>query len=507
MPTSPPSASADTWKYQAGKRPRVVTAFERPDRANVVTVRWWDGSRRRFLTRSLQIHVRDDKGKLDKEKVSEAEEEVDRFQAYLLLHGKAPPRDEETSHEHVDPPASETETPNGTPVSLEAGLNRALEVPDGMYPAETEHVRECRRAKRDILRAIGRLEARAKANKTRAVVKATMPWEELRYRGIRQIWQEMAREHERNGHGGRVWTERCVVLLIQVSSWLHVEVEATSSAVSMAKKWRNKLSRDWEAITKESPKPQRHPRFSLEEARLIMAMLDHPDVDPRIRLLLEVGFDARLGQAGRGMRSHLDLSPVGEYELGRLVIPGSGNKRGVERDLTPSDRAAVDRALASYLEPMEAAYQRGELEDYALAPAGRLRYNIAPSRRRKDDPPSVRQVPPEVVRDPSRAMKPADDHTIRDWFLKLEELAGVAHERDRAWYGLRRLGTDIAEDEENDQRVLNALTGHVDSATRRRHYQERERPKIRGQAARLRHRLRTEVLAEPGAEGDDEEAA
>lgn len=77
----------------------------------------------------------------------------------------------------------------------------------------------------------------------------------------------------------------------------------------------------------------------------------------------------------------------------------------------------------------------------------------------------------------------------------------MPHQPGRAWHGLRRLGSDIAEDHETDERVLNDLTGH--STIRRRVYQDRERPRIKGRAARLRHRLRTEVLAGPRPDGDE----
>lgn len=109
--------------------------------------------------------------------------------------------------------------------------------------------------------------------------------------------------------------------------------------------------------------------------------------------------------------------------------------------------------------------------------------------------------------DPARAVLFADDRTFNDWFRTLEKAAGVEHQPGRAWYGLRRLNTDLAEDREHDERVLNDITGHVDSATRRRHYQERERPKIRRRTAQLRHQLQTEVLSDSGPGGDDEEAA
>lgn len=319
------------------------------------------------------------------------------------------------------------------------------------------------------------------------------------------MWQEMARTYKSSGKGGPTWTERCVGLVIMVSRWLHVDADLVDGAIMVPKRWRKKLAADWIAITKEKPRPIERPRHTVEEAQKIMGALDDPGVDPRIRLVMEVGSEARLGQTRRMLRSSLDLSATGAFGLGRLTVDGSGDKLGVERDLTPSDRSDGDHALATYLAPLEKAYRSGSIPDYALCPAGRLRYNIAPSRRRKGSPPSIHQVPPEVVRDPVRAATPVDDRTLNDWFLELERIAGVTHVPGRAWYGLRRLGSDIAEDHEADARVLNDLTGHVDSTMRQRVYQERKREKIQARVAHLRHRLRTEVLIPPAVEDGKKE--
>lgn len=78
-------------------------------------------------------------------------------------------------------------------------------------------------------------------------------------------------------------------------------------------------------------------------------------------------------------------------------------------------------------------------------------------------------------------------------FHELERLAKVAVIKGRGWYGVRRAGTDLAEDVETDERVLNSLTGHRDSAMRRLVYQDGERPEVLAQAAITRERVRQRV--------------
>ncbi|HWK88779.1 MAG TPA: hypothetical protein VNP72_02250 [Longimicrobium sp.] len=46
----------------------------------------------------------------------------------------------------------------------------------------------------------------------------------------------------------------------------------------------------------------------------------------------------------------------------------------------------------------------------------------------------------------------------------LEADAGVEQQQGRSFYGLRRQATDLAPEFEQDARVLNRLTGHLDSA-------------------------------------------
>lgn len=76
-------------------------------------------------------------------------------------------------------------------------------------------------------------------------------------------------------------------------------------------------------------------------------------------------------------------------------------------------------------------------------------------------------------------------------FRRLEQVAGVKSLKDRGWYGIRRVSADVAEDRVKDERILNSLTGHRDSSTRRLVYQDHERPEILNEAAVVRTAIRS----------------
>jgi hypothetical protein len=245
-----------------------------------------------------------------------------------------------------------------------------------MYVVESDHVREVRRAQRDIVSVLGRGPAGAPRT-----------WESLSYSSVRELWLKLAERYVGTGRGGPAWTERCVVILMQVAQWLAVE-EQTSRAVAVKRTWREQMRREWEQLTTKRI-VRRAPRHSTEEIARIFSALDHPDVDPRIALAVELGAEARLGQVRRLRRKVVDLSPIGAFGRGRITVHGSGKKLGLTRDLTPEERAAIDRALAGYLR--HHAYSAGLRDDYRMFP-GRLRYDVPPSRRPKrgrGDPSSL----------------------------------------------------------------------------------------------------------------------
>ena len=167
-----------------------------------------------------------------------------------------------------------------------------------------------------------------------------------------------------------------------------------------AKMW-TRLAADWERITGENLDHARRSRkkelrYDQEQLGIIFARLDEervvettrgrkhkrtvrevtPLCDARIRTAVEIGAELRAGQVLRAMRSHLDLTDgLGYYRLGRFLGSAVGvrKKKGQDLDLHPELRAYLDHVLAEgYLADLERAWQRGEIEDYPLFPAGKL---------------------------------------------------------------------------------------------------------------------------------------
>jgi integrase len=196
-----------------------------------------------------------------------------------------------------------------------------------------------------------------------------------------------------------------------------------------------------------------------------------PGADPRLRLPVELAAELRAGQAVRARRSDLDLESVGGFGLGRFVVHGNGKKHGEVVDLHPELRALVDETLATgYLSDAEIAYRWEEIPDYYLFPAGRLRRGKV-----RVDLAKAGHLGPTA---------------IRDMFRALEKLAGVEHQTGRSLYGLRRQATDLAPEFAQDARVLNRLSGHLDSSTRERMYQDPMNELVLARGAKARQQMR-----------------
>lgn len=452
------------WTHTVGSRPHSLTLIERLDRGGNVYLRWWDASRKRFQLKGLGFAIRGPNGTMDLGLRDLAMERA--LNAYQgLLQGKSPENEEGPKQEKL---------------TLEGGLRLATRVPGGMYVTESPHLDDMRRGADYIVNTIG-IDDTGKLQ----------TWETLKYRQVRTMWTRLAQHYKQSAgkRGGPTNTERCVVLLIQVSSWLVFEAELIPAPLSMPKNWRVKLREDWARITgREVPEPNR-PRHSAEEVTKILASLKDDRVDQRIALALILGAELRLGQVARLMRSDLELIASGHYRVGRLVVRGTGKKLGVIKDLTPEERSAVDEAMRGYLRDLECAFAAGLRSDYPLFPAGVMPYDVKPSRRPQNkrkyvDIPCVRRASADVQNEPS------DDRSMRDWFDKLESVAGVNHVRGRGWYGIRRVASDVYPDYEDDARVLNDATGHADSKTREKTYQEKNSSSVRARTAQTRRKVR-----------------
>lgn len=305
-------------------------------------------------------------------------------------------------------------------------------------------------------------------------------WDELTSVSYQHMWQRLAhwrvRADERTRYGeivGRRAAELAVVLLSQAGRWLKRARKLEDLPDMPDEHWKDHFSADWARITGDAVMEREQPRYSPEELGLLLLNVDNTAADPRIRLVFRLAGEARLGQALKGDRLKLDLAPVGKFESGRFTIPDVVHKGGVIIDITPEDRAAIDYEMRDgYLRVLEAAFQQKLIRSYSLFPGKRLIRGAA----RLD------------------ATEPIGDRGATDLWHEFERVAGVEVIPGRSWYGVRRTGTDLANDVENDERALNAITGHKSSATRMRVYQTRKRKEVIAKAAVAREAARTSAI-------------
>jgi hypothetical protein len=390
----------------------------------------------------------DKQGKQQKRSLGHCDRKQGRTQALELATALAGASGRGTQVEVA--PVPQTSVKPASPLTLGEGIARAFDPVQGMYPTETKHSRESRRL----------------ADRGAEILGAGMLWTDLTPGKIQYLVRVLARG-SKDGRGARTAEYMCD-MLYGVASWLRQEELIPETAALPKRNWKVRLKQEWQALTGSVVKPKR-PRHAVEEVAAIFAAL--PSADPRLRLLVELAAELRAGQAVRARRSDLILEPVGGYGLGRFVVHGRGKKHGEVVDLHPELRALVDEVLsAGYLADAEAAFSRGEVPDYFLFPAGRLKAGRALVER------ATRQ--------------PLGPTAIRDMFRALEKAAGVEHQEGRSFYGLRRQATDLAPEFAQDARVLNRLTGHLDSSTRERVYQDPQNERVRAKAATARRNMR-----------------
>lgn len=238
------------------------------------------------------------------------------------------------------------------------------------------------------------------------------------------------------------------------------------------------------------------PRGVLVKARVLpgnaQTPFKKPFVDPRMRLVINIGAECRVGQVLRCRRMHLslpalpldgiDLLPAGT--LGHIIVPGRPPKKSGETVyLTPEMYASIQYALThGYLSELESLYQAGVLRDYLFFPAGRL---VAGKAK------------------PEADATPMHRATALAYFHEMEELAGVHPQPRRGWYGLRRRATDVARRYSSDAKVLNAQGGWKDSRTREEIYQDPDNEEVKFEAARVRRAARLGLpTGEPAASDD-----
>jgi hypothetical protein len=420
------------WKYQVED----LTALERMDRGLAIYTRVLVDGQYRDKTR-LCDSIRDEDGKIIPTREAEA-------------IAMAVERQQSSAAGVVDVRTG--------PVTLESGFRRMLHDRDGKYAGQTERKRDVERFSKKILPVL--------KGETRAA--------DIRHAHYRKLWRHLAHEHAKDPKRyGPEAAVKIVGALRTLIAWLQEEELIEAGTGLPAANWKASMRAEWTQITSEPVRSPARPRYTpAENERLWRAL---PEADPRHRLMVQIGAELRLGQVPRTKRS--DVQPYGGFRIGRVVVHGSGRKGGADPILTMEARHVLTQALtAGYLADIEAAYQRGEIEDFYLIPGGKLRTVKA------------KRGPVKRARVESAGRRWGRTGMRRAW-QTLETLAKVPHVRWRNWYGMRRLSTDLAEDVESDDRVLNETSAHRDSATRRK-YQEQGRSEVAERALTVRRKIR-----------------
>jgi hypothetical protein len=419
-----------------GSKPNTVTVFERADKGNSLWMRWWNSQEGRYDKRSLKFSVRDARGRLDPSLMQKAHDVA--LDQYRVLVG-------------VVVPVAEKEAPL---LTVAAGLDLATTIGSGMWAVETDRTRQFRSYVKRVL----------------AMLPLGITWTELVSSHYEQMWRKSAAAAAAAGtNGGRETAKNLVHLMNQCAIWL-ASNRHIPARCAPPKGWQDRLEEEWDKVTKVRYEVARPRHTPAEMGRILGAL---PKADPRIALAVELAAEARLGQSLRSMRSQLDLT-VGDH--GALRVHGDGGKLGVYIYLTDDMRGAVVKALSGYLSDLEVAFQAGGT-DYPLFTAGRLVAGKAKA----------------------GTTKCLGDGAANDLFHDLERLAGVTVVPGRAWYGLRRIASDLAQDVTSDGRALRAITGHNSDKTRDL-YQQKERPEVLRKAAETRDALRQIAISHARAE-------
>lgn len=422
----------DLWSESRGTRPHTVTVFERADKGMAVFLRWYVDGKPRYQITEVRT-VRDKRGRIQRRLQQRAQAEAD--EKIAELRGERRP----------------AKRPAG-PLTLRDGVTLAF-TERGPYPLDPRTdswTRQARSYADHAIRLLGGDEVR---------------WEDVTPGMIRSVWRRVEKE-EGAGDGYRK-AEKILVCFFRIATWLAGEYQDQRFPAPL-KGWRGELKAHWKKQGHDTT-PDR-PAHTPDEVAKLFAHLH--EADPRIALALMLGAELRGGQVIQAMRSHVDLSPGAGSGFGTLDVPFvSERKRAPRLFLNAAERAALDAAMTTgFLSELEAARGKGLIPDYPLFPGGRLRKGKAPVRAR---------------------LRPMERTTIAGLLHDLEDAAGVAWVKGRAWHGLRRAFTNLYPEATADARLLDAIGGWVPgSRMREGTYQEKESRTVAEKAAQLREQVR-----------------
>jgi hypothetical protein len=422
--------AAGKWTYTIDENGVQLTAYERADRPGFpVYRRTYDTVRKKYIDKKpLCDSIRKADGSVDAELEIVAKAE--------LL----------SVHKRLSKGLTGSDAKKDEQLTILSALAKVLHHEEGKYAGQTGYV-STMHTYRDLIVEILSPDADFPLN-----------CDALEPAHYRKLWRALARRHLETGEGGPRACEMTVGFLQASIRWLKGELVLPSTTQEPAINWRATMYKEWAEITGTPVGKPSKPRYTLiENARLWEAA---PGADPRIECTMELAAELRAGQMlERSRRS--DIKPLGDEPLGILVVHGSGKKPGVEMVLSASQREYLRRAMGTgFLREVEAAYQAGELEDYYLIGSMDLI-------RRKNPDGTTQRV--AQVKNAHKAMHKRNLNRL--WKI-FERQAGVQYLKGRAWYGMRRIMADIAEDQISDKRVLNRMGGWTRTETREGYQEE-----------------------------------
>jgi integrase len=404
---------AARWKQTVGERGHRVTVGERADRGGKLVLTWYVDGRPR--TQQLDFPVRGPNGKVDRV-LAQSAGAIAQAKAANLASGSGGWR-----------------TIGNTPPLV-------FDLKTGKYPVPpeqwTQHHHEVSRALAFAASIWG----------------WDREWATIRKNDLRTLWRERIRELRRAGDQGLRGAEVTVARVLTVARWLQDEEMIPVEACQPGRWWKRELVADWKQIAgeKHDPEPAR-PRHKPADIRKLIEAAKQ--VDPRFHLMLQLGAELRLGQVRELRRKHVRATADPTQWV--IVIPSSGQKRGVEVYLTEEQTEVLRREIASgYL-----------MEDEGT---------------RADDPLF-----------PGSTGKPVSRTQVRNWFREAEKLAGIKHVRGRGPYGLRRAGVDGAKAEGADRDALMQFGGWTDTQMPDRVYASAEQEAAGKRARDIREKVRS----------------
>lgn len=379
MPLPPPPAKTPgratnaVWAESIGQSPHTVWVGERPEKNGIVYLRWQEERAPRY--RSLGFGIRNARGEILARKQKEARDAAIAAQGDWKL-GIAP---------NATKTARTSDGEQKAP-TLQEGFTLALRSSLGMFVSNTKHKHDWIQRSEDVMAAL--------TDPARKISGAEMTWDDIVPGHAQIIWrfilhvtqdgraayeQDQTLPAERRmgvpkprGDGARK-AAKAVTVLYQVARWLHDRDPSRYPLKVPLKRWSGLLKEEWRQATGIRPGDAEQPAYTPDELQHLLSNLR--EAEPRTALMIELGAEQRVGQAIRVTRRDINLGSTGGFKLGQIDLRrhGHGKKTATILDIHPELHGRLLKEMATgYLREMETAFQRGELTDYHVFPAGKL---------------------------------------------------------------------------------------------------------------------------------------